>query len=357
MYEIQEAYDEFYDMVENSRMYTEAGADLDKQRRAKIALAIVVIGGAIIAIAAIIRHIKKEKLKKEEELINTLVATQEEAKKIKSELKKYDDKIKRCEANNKKKKKENMEPLLTDAEWAEADELCKKTKAINKKITDMGNKLGLDISIDEYNDSNVQELSNKLLRKWNNEHTIYLGKKNEQLAEGLKRKKELENADIKQRAAKTRGEKREKVREERHDREYDRAGYQGTTRRMPHSVIADAIRNVGAVFGKNKEYNPNEKKRNKVVTSSADDSLANIFLSINPSSYMIEMTDDDIHERAVDFLEFVDCIADDTDEYIEKCDEKYEYFTSLILEKADNREIDYEKCVDLLTAIEDRFLV
>ena len=120
MYEIQEAYDEFYDIVENNRMYTEAGADVNKQRRAKIALAIVVIGGVIIAIAAIIRHIKKEKEKKSEELLKTLTSVNEESIKIKDELRKYKDKIEDGKT-------------LTDSEWSDADELCKKTKAINNQ--------------------------------------------------------------------------------------------------------------------------------------------------------------------------------------------------------------------------------
>lgn len=335
MYDIKELYDEFYDITESSVLYTEANEDLNKQRRAKIVLAIAVLTSTIIAIGLIIRKIKKTMEKNAEEETKKLEAVKEEAKDIKKKLKEYEKKI-----GKEKKKPDGTtddSAFLTDKEWEDANNLCNKSKELNKKIRSLQEKLGIKLDKDET--EKLDKLQDDLLDRWRNEKKKYWKKDEAQFQDALELKKKKDKDEVASVKSLAKGIKIAEKREKQHNDDLISAAG-GKKKGL-----------LGRIFGKGGKF---EGLAN--INSSGENEEDLMFLSLHPNAYLTEMTDDDINESIHVWMEFFNTIETDIELYNESQYNKYDRISSIILEKADHNEISIEKCAELLDSLEKRYL-
>lgn len=337
MYDIKELYDDFYNITESSVLYTEANEDLNKQRRAKIVLAIAVLTSTIIAIGLIIRKIKKSMEKNVEEETKKLEAVKEEAKDIKKKLDAYKKKI------DKPKKKpgtteDDDSAFLTDKEWEDANNLCNKSKELNKKIRSLQEKLGIRLRKDETEE--LDKLQDDLLDRWRNEKKKYWKKDEAHFQDALELKKRKDKDQVASVKSFAKGLKIAEKRDKQHNDDLINAA--GGKKKKP---ILDRL------FGKGGKF---EGLAN--VNSSGENEEDLMFLSLHPNAYLTEMTDDDINESIHVWMEFFNTIETDIELYNESQYNKYDRISSIILEKADHNEISIEKCAELLDSLEKRYL-
>ena len=329
MYDIKELYDDFYDITESSVLYTEANEDLNKQRRAKIVLAIAVLTSTIIAIGLIIRKIKKSMVKNAEEETKKLEAVKEEAKDIKKKLDAYKKKI------DKPKKKpgtteDDDSAFLTDKEWEDANNLCNKSKELNKKIRSLQEKLGIRLRKDETEE--LDKLQDDLLDRWRNEKKKYWKKDEAHFQDALDRKKQKAQDEIDDVRSTAKGKNIASKENKKHEAKVRRAAGKFGTQ----------------FFGDGGKFSN--------IFSSGENEEDLMFLSLHPNAYLTEMTDDDINESIHVWMEFFNTIETDIELYNESQYNKYDRISSIILEKADHNEISIEKCAELLDSLEKRYL-
>jgi hypothetical protein len=328
MYDIKELYDDFYNITESSVLYTEANEDLNKQRRAKIVLAIAVLTSTIIAIGLIIRKIKKSMVKNAEEETKKLEAVKEEAKNIQKKLKEYEKKIKKD-----KKKDDGTDDdsaFLTDKEWEDANNLCNKSKELNKKIRSLQEKLGIKLSNDET--EKLDKLQDDLLDRWRNEKKKYWKKDEAHFQDALELKKRKAQDEIDDVRSTAKGKKIASKENKKHEAKVRRAAGKFGTQ----------------FFGQDGKFSN--------IFSSGENEEDLMFLSLHPKAYLTEMTDDDINESIHVWMEFFNTIETDIELYNESQYNKYDRISSIILEKADHNKISIEKCAELLDSLEKRYL-
>ncbi len=332
MYDIKELYDDFYDITESSVLYTEANEDLNKQRRAKIVLAIAVLTSTIIAIGLIIRKIKKTMEKNAEEETKKLEAVKEEAKDIKKKLGEYKKKIDKPKTKEKPDgtTEEDDSAFLTDKEWEDANNLCNKSKELNKKIRSLQEKLGIKLSNDET--EKLDKLQDDLLDRWRNEKKKYWKKDEAHFQDALDRKKQKAQDEIDDVRSTAKGKKIASKENKKHE-----------------AKVRCAAGKFGTQF-----FGQGGKFSN--IFSSGENEEDLMFLSLHPSAYLTEMTDDDINESIHVWMEFFNTIETDIELYNESQYNKYDRISSIILEKADHNKISIEKCAELLDSLEKRYL-
>ena len=334
MYDIKELYDDFYDITESSVLYTEANEDLNKQRRAKIVLAIAVLTSTIIAIGLIIRKIKKSMVKNAEEETKKLEAVKKEAKDIKNKLKVYEAKIKKDKMKEKPDgtgtKEVDDSAFLTDKEWEDANNLCNKSKELNKKIRSLQEKLGIKLSNDET--EKLDKLQDDLLDRWRNEKKKYWKKDEAHFQDALELKKRKAQDEIDDVRSTAKGRKIASKENKKHEAKVRRAAGKFGTQ----------------FFGDGGKFSN--------IFSSGENEEDLMFLSLHPKAYLTEMTDDDINESIHVWMEFFNTIETDIELYNESQYNKYDRISSIILEKADHNEISIEKCAELLDSLEKRYL-
>ena len=184
---------------------------------------------------------------------------------------------------------------LTDAEWKTSNGLCEKCKRVNDKILKIEEKLNLKVRITKRNEKKIEKYNENFMKEWDKKYSKIVKKEDES-----------------------------------NDDESD-------------SNTAE----------------PKKKSPDKslLFTSAADDPIASVFLSLHPTAYLCEMTDESVQEITTSFLEFADSIMTDNREYVERYNAKHEFYTNIILEKADRREIDYEKCAELLESVDTFFKI
>ena len=336
MYDIKELYDDFYDITESSVLYTEANEDLNKQRRAKIVLAIAVLTSTIIAIGLIIRKIKKSMVKNAEEETKKLEAVKEEAENIKNKLKEYETKLKKKPKKNDGT--DNDSAFLTDKEWEDANNLCNKSKELNKKIRSLQEKLGIELEEDET--EKLDKLQDDLLDRWRNEKKKYWKKDEAHFQDALERKKQKDKDEVASVKSYSKGIKIAEKREKQHNDDLINAA--GGKKKKP---ILDRL------FGKGGKFHGLAN-----INSSGENEEDLMFLSLHPNAYLTEMTDDDINESIHVWMEFFNTIETDIELYNESQYNKYDRISSIILEKADHNKISIEKCAELLDSLEKRYL-
>ena len=329
MYDIKELYDDFYNITESSVLYTEANEDLNKQRRAKIVLAIAVLTSTIIAIGLIIRKIKNTMEKNAEEETKKLEAVKEEAKDIKKKLDAYKTKI------DKPKKKpgtteDDDSAFLTDKEWEDANNLCNKSKELNKKIRSLQEKLGIRLRKDETEE--LDKLQDDLLDRWRNEKKKYRKKDEAHFQDALELKKRKAQDEIDDVRSTAKGKKIASKENKKHEAKVRRAAGKFGTQ----------------FFGQGGKFSN--------IFSSGENEEDLMFLSLHPNAYLTEMTDDDINESIHVWMEFFNTIETDIELYNESQYNKYDRISSIILEKADHNKISIEKCAELLDSLEKRYL-
>ena len=332
MYDIKELYDDFYDITESSVLYTEANEDLNKQRRAKIVLAIAVLTSTIIAIGLIIRKIKKSMVKNAEEETKKLEAVKEEAKNIKKKLDVYNTKLKKKTTKEKPDgtTEDDDSAFLTDKEWEDANNLCNKSKELNKKIRSLQEKLGIELEKDET--EKLDKLQDKLLDRWRNEKKKYWKKDEAHFQDALDRKKQKAQDEIDDVRSTAKGKENASKENKKHEAKVRRAaGKYGTQ-----------------LFGQGGKFSN--------IFSSGENEEDLMFLSLHPNAYLTEMTDDDINESIHVWMEFFNTIETDIELYNESQYNKYDRISSIILEKADHNKISIEKCAELLDSLEKRYL-